>query len=123
MRTAGGEYVDGEWVNRIWLPNNVMAERATVPAVKDLDEFDGFMEAHYEYTMDTGERHYALTNPRDFRRVLDGFACPKCLAKFRESRTDCVLCDWERDLSRDIVEQVPREWLPSAATVTNSEFA
>ena len=55
----------------------------------------------------------------DFQRVLDGYACPECLAKFKWARNDCPLCPWERDLTEDIIDQVPPEWLPGPATVTN----
>lgn len=109
----------GDDLTTLWLPNEAMRKRATVPVARDLDAVDGFIPAHYEYTRPDGTRHYALTSARDFQRILDGNACPDCLAKFRWTRTDCPICDWERDLGRDIIDQVPPEWLPSAATVTN----
>ena len=109
----------GDDYTTLWLPNSAMRERATVPGAAKIEEIDGFIPAHYEYTRDDGRRHYALTNSRDFQRILDGYACPDCLAKFKWSRNDCPLCPWERDLTEDIIDQVPPEWLPGPATVTN----
>lgn len=110
---SGDDYVT------LWLPNEAMRERATVHGGADVNAIDGFIPAHYEYTREDGRRHYALTNSRDFQRILDGYACPNCLAKFKTSRTTCPLCPWERDMSKDIIEQVPPEWLPGPSTVTN----
>lgn len=105
---------------QIWIPPNaVLRERATVPGGAKIEETDGFIPAHYEYTREDGRRHYALTNSRYFQRILDGYACPECLAKFKWARNDCPLCPWERDLTQDIIDQVPQEWLPGPATVTN----
>lgn len=113
----------GDDYTTLWLPNEVMRERATVPAVTDLDAVDGFIQAHYEYTREDGSRHYALTNRRDFQRIVDGYGCPKCLAKFRQSRNDCPLCDWTRDLSRDIVDQIPPEWVDQTGRTSDEILA
>lgn len=109
----------GDEVTTIWLPPQVMRERATVPGGAKLDQIDGFVQAHYEYTRPDGKRHYALVNKRDFQRFVDGYACPDCLAKFRWARDDCPLCPWQRDMTKDIIEELPPEWRDGPTTVTN----
>lgn len=102
----------GDDYTTIWLPNSVMRERATVTKTRDLGDLDGFIIAKWEEEGPDGRRRNALTNRRDFQRILDGYACPDCLAKFKSRRDNCCVCPWERDMSRDIIDQVPDYWKP-----------
>lgn len=105
---SGDDYVT------LWLPNETMRERATVPAARDgrnLPPLD-FIRPEYTDYLPNGEPHYAITSTRDFQRVLDGYACPRCLLIFQHRRDDCPLCPWQRDPARDISEQVHDYWLP-----------
>jgi len=102
----------GDDYQTIWLPNTVMRERAEVPAVRELPDRLEFIVPEYVDYLETGEPHYAITSRRDFDRVKDGYACPRCLLKFNTHRTSCPLCPWERDLSRDISDQVYDYWKP-----------
>lgn len=103
----------------LWLPNSAMRSRSEVPAAKDIDLVDGFIPAHYEYERPEGGRHYALTNKRDFQRIIDGYGCANCLAKFKRQCDTCPLCGHTRDVEKDVLP-APREWLPGPATVTNA---
>ncbi len=47
--------------------------------------------------------------PDDYRRVLDGYGCPDCLAQFKTYLAACPLCGWQRDLAKDI-QTAPDYW-------------
>ncbi len=111
----------GDDYTTLWLPNTVMRERAEVSAVRELPPTLEFIVPQYVDYLPNGEPHYAISNRRDFQRVVDGYACPRCLLKFSRHRTNCPLCPWERDLSRDIVDQVHDYWKPDRGR-TSSEI-
>ena len=47
--------------------------------------------------------------PDDFRKVLEGYACPDCLAEFYTYLPQCPVCGFKRDVALDI-QQAPDYW-------------
>ena len=48
--------------------------------------------------------------PEDFNRVLAGYGCPKCCAKFKTYLITCPVCSFTRNLEEDIVAP-PQHWV------------
>lgn len=57
----------------------------------------------------TGELLNGL-GPSDFHRVVAGYGCPKCCAKFKTYLVTCPVCGFTRNLEEDIVAP-PRDWV------------
>jgi hypothetical protein len=57
----------------------------------------------------TGRRLNGL-GPKDFQRVMAGYGCPDCLAKFATYLSKCPVCSFQRDVAAD-VEAPPSEWV------------
>ncbi len=47
--------------------------------------------------------------PEDYRRIVDGYGCPDCLAQFHHYMAACPLCGWQRDIAQDI-QEAPGYW-------------
>ena len=43
----------------------------------------------------------------DFCKVRDGYACSRCLAEYTTYLVKCPVCQWERDVARDLVAPDP----------------
>lgn len=52
--------------------------------------------------------------PADFNRVVAGYACPDCLAKYITYLATCPVCGYTRDISKD-VEAPPDLWVDHLA--------
>jgi hypothetical protein len=103
----------GEDAPELWLPNQVMRERARVPAtnVQTLNRVKGFLKPQYIDTLEDGRR-VGNFSARDIQRVEDGYACGKCFAFFSERTDDCPCCGERLEPSKDIVDFLPDYWKP-----------
>lgn len=73
----------------------------------------GFLVPIYSRTDPTTGRKLHGLGPADYQKVLDGYACPDCLAEFSSYTLRCVLCGWQRDLAGDIAQAAPAMWTQS----------
>lgn len=52
--------------------------------------------------------------PADFNRVLAGYGCPRCCAKFKTYLVTCPVCAFTRNLDEDVVAP-PTDWVDHLA--------
>lgn len=71
---------------------------------------DGFMVPIFRREDPVTGRMLNGLGPEDYRRVLDGYACPDCLAKFYTYTAACPLCGWQRNIVND-VQNAPDYWV------------
>lgn len=106
----------GDDYQTIWLPNQHMQERASIPGTSRaaLDAVQGFMRTRYREQMEDG-RFVAELWPEDLQRVAEGYGCPNshCLAYFNRRFSECPLCGHVIDVNRDIVDHSPDHWQPN----------
>ena len=82
---------------------------------------DGFMVPIFrEEDPSTGRLLNGL-GPEDYRRVVDGYGCADCLAKFRVYTAACPLCGWTRNIQND-VESAPGYWLQHLEDRANPDW-
>lgn len=110
---------NGDDTQTIWLPNQVMRERARVPSVSrsSLDAVLGYLVPRYVDELPDGRR-VAELHAEDLRRVEDGYACGECLAYFSRRFESCPSCGHLMDVNVDIVEWAPEYWQPNEGTIT-----
>lgn len=104
----------GDDTQTIWLPNEVMRERARVPSVNvdDLKYVRGYLIPRYVDELPDGRR-VAELHSKDLKRIEDGYGCGECLAYFDRRFHDCPGCGHELDVNKDIVEFRPPYWEPT----------
>lgn len=81
---------------------------------RDLETWSGkFLVPYYSETdSETGRTLYGLA-PREFNLVVQGFACPSCLADFGGMwRPECPVCHHEIDVATDVKPE-PDYWKPN----------
>lgn len=59
--------------------------------------------------------------PRDFRRVMAGYGCPRCLAKYRSYLVVCPACEYTRNIEED-VQAPPELWTDWVAEMAQEEL-
>ena len=45
----------------------------------------------------------------DYQRVVAGYACPDCLARYKTYMATCPVCGWQRNINQDI-QDAPGYW-------------
>jgi hypothetical protein len=70
---------------------------------------EGFLVPVFQQEGPNGRMLNGLS-PGDYQRVVAGYACPDCLAKYKTYLATCPVCGWERNVQND-VERTPAMWV------------
>jgi hypothetical protein len=77
----------------------------------------GFLVPIFSKDLENGQRLNGL-GPDDYQKVMEGYACPECLAEYVTYLVTCPVCRYQRDPTRDILD-APRIWTDHLANREN----